>query len=286
MSTCWLSAMPTMMRIVSMRSGFTAGFRFLIGDLNYHIKARIDQIESTPLNLMFYGGGLLAFTVIHFLLFLFYPSEKRNLYFALFTGLLTIISYSELQTSFAESPMLAISYYRFSLIAWILTIIYALRFTYSLFYEKAPYQFWAFAVIGVSLAVATWFKADGLYFYRELFLLISILEILRVLLFSFTKRKEGVWIIAAGLVFFVLGIFYTILSNMDMIPSSSFSGNLVGSVAFIFSMSVYLSRDFARTQQRLERKLEEVKHLSERSLEQERINKQKELETEAPGRGE
>lgn len=258
--------------------GFTAGFRFLIGDLNYHIQSQIDQVESTPLNLMFYGGGLLAFTIIHSLLFLFYPTEKRNLYFALFTGLLTIISYSELQTLFSASPMLAISFYRFSLIAWILTIIYALRFTYSLFYEKAPYQFWGFAGVGVALAVATWFNADGLTFYRELFLLISIAEILRVLFFSFTKKKEGVWIIGTGLVFFVLGILYTILSNMDMIPTATFNGNLVGSVVLIFSMSVYLSRDFARTQKRLEHKLVEVKQLSERSLEQERINKQKELE--------
>ncbi|MDR8391024.1 SpoIIE family protein phosphatase [Aliifodinibius sp. S!AR15-10] len=258
--------------------GFTAGFRFLIGDLNYHIQNRIDEVETTPLNLMFYGGGLLAFTIIHFLLFVFYPMEKRNLYFALFTGLLALISYTELGTSFSDSPMLAISYYRSTLIAWILTIIYALRFTYSLFFDKTPYQFWVFAVAGVGLAVATWFNADGLNFYRELFLLLTIIEILRVLLFSFTKKKEGVWIIAVGLVFFVMGILFTILANMEMIPSGSINGNLVGSVVLIFSMSIYLSRDFARTQKRLEHKLVEVKHLSERSLEQERINKQKELE--------
>ncbi|MDX1638831.1 MAG: SpoIIE family protein phosphatase [Balneolaceae bacterium] len=258
--------------------GFTSGFRFLIGDLNHHINSKIDQVQSTPVNLTSFGGGLIAFTIIHFLLFAFYPAEKRNLYFSLFTGLLAVITYSELQTSFSESPMMAISFYRTSLIAWLLTVIYALRFTYSLFYDKAPYQFWGFAAAGTGLAVATWFNADGLSFYRELFILLTIAEILRVLFFSFTKKKEGVWVVGAGLIFFVIGILYTILANMDMIPGNTINGNLVGSVVLIFSMSIYLSRDFARTQKRLEHKLIEVKHLSERSLEQERINKQKELE--------
>ncbi|MFH5832374.1 SpoIIE family protein phosphatase [Halalkalibaculum sp. DA3122] len=258
--------------------GFTAGFRFLLGDLNYHINSQLEEVETTPLNLMFFGGSLLAFTIIHFLLFLFYPAEKRNLYFALFTGLFTIISYSELQTAFSDSPMLAISFYRFSMIAWILSIISALRFTYSLYHEKAPIQFWIFAAAGVSVAVGTWFNADGSTLYRELFLLVSILEILRVLILSFNQNREGVWIIGTGLVLFVLGIFYTILANMEMIPHGSFNGNLAGSIALIFSMSVYLSRDFAHTQKRLEHKLVEVKELSERALEQERISKQKELE--------
>jgi serine phosphatase RsbU (regulator of sigma subunit) len=46
----------------------------------------------------------------------------------------------------------------------------------------------------------------------------------------------------------------------------------------IFSMSIYLSRDFAKTNRQVEQKLREVKHLSERSLAQERINREKEVE--------
>lgn len=258
--------------------GFTSGFRFLIGDLNYHINSTIDEIRTTPLNLMLYGGGLMAFTVIHFLLFVFYPSEKRNLYFAIFTGLLAAITYTMMESSFSESPLMAISYFRFNLIAWIATVIYALRFTYSLFYNKPPVQFWFFAVVGAGIAVATWFNAGGQELYRELFLLLTMAEVLRVLLISFFKGREGVWIIGTGLACFVGGILFTVLANMEMISGDPVNGNLVGSVLLIFSMSIYLSRDFAKTQKRLEHKLIEVKHLSERSLEQERVNKQKELE--------
>lgn len=258
--------------------GFNAGFRFLLGDLNYHVAHALEETTATPWAQMFYAGGLLAFTIIHFLLFAFYPAEKRNLYFALFAGFLALLTFTLLKTMFTASPLMGISYYRFSLIALLLTVVYALRFTYSLFYKKTPIQFWVFLTIGLSLAVATWYHATGVGIYRDLFVMLTLVEILRVLLVSFYRRKEGIWIVGLGLAGFACGVLYTVLSNMEMVSGDPILGNLYGSVILILSMSIYLSRDFAKTHKRLEYKLLEVKHLSERSLEQERINKQKELE--------
>jgi serine phosphatase RsbU (regulator of sigma subunit) len=227
---------------------------------------------------MLYAGGLLAFTIIHFLLFAFYPTEKRNLYFALFTGFLAILTFALIETGYSDSPLMAIRYYRISLITWILTVLYALRFSYSLFYSKPPVQFWIFLVVGLFLATATWFNAAGLDLYRELYVVLTLLEIVRVILISFFRQREGVWIIGTGLICFVSGIMYTVLANVNIISADPVYGNLYGSVLLVLAMSVYLSREFARTQKRLEYKLIEVKHLSERSLEQERINKKKEIE--------
>jgi len=258
--------------------GFTAGFRFLIGDLNYYIQSSIEQATGASWPQLFFAGSLLAFTVIHFLLFAFYPTGKRNLYFALFTFFLGMLTYTLLGSTYAESPLFIITYYRLSLIAWLFTVIYALRFAYSLFYERNPWQFWGFLVVGLGLAVATWFNAHGLDLYRELFVFVSILEISRVLTKAFLKKQEGVVIIGTGLAGFAAGIFYTVLNNLELANGDPIWGNIVGSSVLVLSMSIYLSRDFAQTQQRLENKLVEVKELSERSLEQERLNKQKELE--------
>lgn len=258
--------------------GFTAGFRFLIGELDYYIESTVNQMMHTPWSQLFFAGALVAFTIIHFLLFAFYPSEKRNLYFALFTFFLAALTYTLLESSYAESPMMIITFYRLSLIAWLFTVIYALRFTYSLFFEKRPIQFWGFLGLGVGLAVGTWFDAQGLDIYRELFVLVTLLEISRVLMLSFFKNKEGVLIIGTGLAGFAGGIFYTVLVNLEFTSGDPVLGNIVGSSLLIFSMSIYLSRDFAKTQKRLEHKLVEVKQLSERSLQQERLNKQKEIE--------
>ena len=82
--------------------GFTAGFRFLIGELDHYIESTIDQMMQTPWAQLFFAGALVAFTIIHFLLFAFYPSEKRNLYFALFTFFLATLTYTLLERSYAE----------------------------------------------------------------------------------------------------------------------------------------------------------------------------------------
>lgn len=257
--------------------GFTAGFRFLIGDLNYHIASSIEERTSTPWAQIAFAGCLLVFTFIHFLLFAFYPSEKRNLFFAFFTGFLALLSLTLILAEYTSSPLLAISYLRISLITWILTTIYALRFSYSLFYEKPPVRFWFFLAAGLGLAAGTWFNADGLGLYRELFVVITLLEIIRVLAISFFRRKKDVWIIGTGLVCFVAGIMYTALANVNIINADPVYGNLYGSVFLVLALSVYLSKGFAHTHRRLEHKLEEVKQLSERSLEQERINREQEI---------
>lgn len=258
--------------------GFTPGFRFLLGELDHHINATIDQSMDTPWWQLFFAGGLVAFTVIHFLLFVFYPAEKRNLYFALFTFFLAVLTYTLLETNYAETPLWVINYHRISIIAWLFTVIYALRFAYSLHFKSTPIQFWVFLLLGLGLAAISWFEAGDVSFYRELFVLVALLEIFRVLMLLFLNERKGVLTIGVGLVGFTGGIFYTVLGNLEIAGGNPELGNILGSAILIFSMSIYLSRDFARTQRKLESKLAEVKELSQKSLEQERINKQKELE--------
>lgn len=258
--------------------GLSSGFRFLLGDLDYHIAQSVGKEASNTRKRVFYSGLLLAFTLIHALLFLFYPSEKRNLYFALFTGFLTLLTFSIIESDVVPSPLSALTFYRVSLVAWILTVLYALRFSYSLFYEKVPKIFWAFLGIGLSLAAGTWFTANNLRVFRELFVLITIIEIIRVLTISFFKKRDGVWVIGTGLLSFVFGLTYTTLANLDIFIGDPILGNLYGSVGLILGMSVYLSREFATTNKRLQHKLIEVKHLSELSLKQERDNQRREIE--------
>lgn len=258
--------------------GFPAGFRFLFGDLDHFINTSLKQAVDNPWWQLFFAGGLVVFTVIHFLLFAFYPTEKRNLYFALFTFFLSILTFTLLESNYSHSPMMVITFYRLSLIAWILTVIYALRFTYSLLYQTNPKQFLGFALIGTGLAIATWFNARDLSSYREFFVLVTLLEICRVLFQLFREKRRGILIMGIGLSGFAIGIFYTVMSNLDITSGDPVLGNILGSSVLIFSMSVYLSRDFAHTQVQLEDKLEEVKRLSEKSLQQERVNQKKELE--------
>jgi len=258
--------------------GFDAGFRLLLGDFFTHINETREEMVSSSSLKMLIVGSLIAFTVIHFLFFLFYPVEKNNLYFSLFTGFLALMTFSTYKTFFTDSPLWMISFFRVSLVTWLLTIIVALRFTYSLFYKKPPLQFWVLLVVGIILTLLTWVRHQWTDLYRELFVFLTLAEIFRVLITSFSEKRDGSWIISTGLSLFVGGIFYAIAVNMQLIEGDASTGNFVGSISLILGMSIYLSRNFAHTNKKLQHKLREVKHLSERSLKQERINKQKELE--------
>lgn len=257
--------------------GYNAGFRFLIGDMNQSVVSTIDESVSTHWAQLFYTGILLAFAIIHFLLFAFNPDGKKNLYFAIFAGLLAFLTLTTVQKGYTNSPMMSIYYHRISLIALVFTVIYALRFAYSLFSRKPPPQFWVFLFVGMGIAAITWFEAQSIGFYRDLFVVLTLLEIIRVAGLSFIKRIEGIWFVGIGLASFVCGVLYTVLGNLDIIPDNTTLGNLYGSTLLILTMSIYLSRDFAKTQKRLEHKLDEVKRLSEYAIEQERISKEQEI---------
>lgn len=256
----------------------SAGFRLHIGDLEYHYNQKFSSFSERTVWQMFTLGGLIAFSLIHLLLYFFYPGENRNLYFGLFTGFLALLTYTFVKLGAIYSPGDTILFLKFGQIIWIVTILYALRFTYSLLYLHRPVQYWLFVVAGFASSLAIWFHLPGHELFRELIVLGSVLEMLRILLKIFKKRESGSWIIAAGLLCFLIAIVYNMGINMNLVTGDIILGNYLGSGILILSMSVFLSRDFALTQKKLEHKLSEVQELSRRSLEQEKLNREKELE--------
>jgi len=259
--------------------GFTGGFRLLLANPQQQLNSAASFIRSASFQQMLFSGVLLAFTLIHLMLYFFYTVDRNNLYFALFTGFLCILSYSEYQLQLTHAPLLSVSYYRFSIIAWMLAVIYALRFSYNLVYERVPWQYWVFLAAGILLALVTWSEPPSTTWIRQVFVGITILEMLRVLAVSLYKRREGIWIIASGLGLFIMGILYSISVNLELIPGNASLGNSYGSGLLILAMSIYLARNFARTNRKLEQKLGEVRELSERALQQERINREREVES-------
>ncbi|MEX2601931.1 MAG: 7TM diverse intracellular signaling domain-containing protein, partial [Balneolaceae bacterium] len=256
----------------------SAGFRFHLGDLEYHYNQKFSSFSERTVWQMFTLGGLIAFSLIHLLLYFFYPGENRNLYFGLFTGFLALLTYTFVKLGSIYSPADAILFLKLGQIIWIVTIIYALRFTYSLLYLHRPAQFQIFVAGGAAVSLAVWFHVPGFELFRELIVLVSVLEMLRVLLKIFKKKESGAWIIGAGLLCFLVAIVYNMGINMNLVTGDIILGNYLGSGILILSMSVFLSRDFALTQRKLEHKLSEVQELSRRTLEQEKLNREKELE--------
>lgn len=254
------------------------GFRFLLADWETHQGSHFHFIAQWTSQNMFYIGVLLAFAIIHFLLFAFYPAEKRNLYFSLFVGLLAVLAYLFYRIEMSNSTFDAIYIIRFISIAEVIVLAFAARFTHSIDQFSSPIFSNAIVITGITGAVIIWLYPLETVWLKELIVILFMIEILRTVAVMFYKNLRGAWILGLGIIMFLTGLLYSILVNFDLAEGNLQTANMIGAGFLVFSMSIYLSREFASTQKHLLQKLEEVKFLSKRSLQQEKINKKREIE--------
>jgi len=108
---------------------------------------------------------------------------------------------------------------------------------------------------------------------------INISGSLRVLFLAYRKKKDGVRILGLGiglfLLFMISAVIYLLAISQVEVKEDDYQVLILrlllvmGILSIPFSMSVFLARDFAKTNRDLSRQLIEVKRLSSLSLKQE-----------------
>lgn len=254
------------------------GFRFLLGDWETHQEQSYAFLSRWTSSNMFYVGLLLAFSVIHFLLFVFYPAERRNLYFSIFVGLLAILSYIYFRMELSENTIDTLYIFRFLLVTEVLVLTFAARFTHSIEKLYAPFYTDFMLLAGLIVSALVWYLPEQMIFIREIVVIILVLEILRTIAVMLYKNRSGIWLLGLGVLIFLIALVSTVLININLIEGNVQFVNIAGSGGLVLAMSIFLSRDFALTQKNLETKLREVEILSEKTIEQERINREREIE--------
>jgi serine phosphatase RsbU (regulator of sigma subunit) len=264
-------------------SGYNAGFRYLLVEMNHQIAGVINTTRQITIQQFLFSGILLVFTIIHLLLFVFYPKLRQNLYFALFTASFGTLNYLNYQTYFSTSGMAIINIQDLQLIFMLGTMIFFLLFSYSLFYDRIPRQFWLFMLSILTLGSTISLKSTD--FYEWLFVImvvVFIVEIFRMLIVAVYKKRKGSWVFSIGMILFVLSQIFVAAVNLEYLQTGIANAGEVASIggiiALLITMSVSLSRSFADTNHRLETKLKEVHLLSEKAIEQEREKKDREIE--------
>ncbi|MCG9127603.1 SpoIIE family protein phosphatase [Candidatus Poribacteria bacterium] len=271
----------------------TLGFRLRLSELNPAIKYRTSILrELTTIQMVI--SAVLGFLMLqHLLLFIFYPKSKENLYFSLLTGSSAAIVFISFQfiliaTSIPEILTLG----RFFFIVSGVMSLSCLLFLYTLFYTKLPKLFWFFLIGWIGTFILGMFSFDHtslsltidntlVSFSQGIVLPIisvisglTILELVRVMIVAIFKRKDGAWIFGLGsLSPFILPFIYGLIIARTGWELNQTLTSLLILLAPIFSMSVYLARNIARTSRNLERETVERQH-----LEVENTRKTEELE--------
>jgi serine phosphatase RsbU (regulator of sigma subunit) len=221
------------------------------------------------------AGLLFAFGLIHLALFAFYRRERGNLFYSLlaFAGAALIhVGYRLDDTGLDSYQTYGLALARLLGVGLILTFMFALlaasfrpgalRFTWVLL------ALWVADVAVLAVPATARWSASG---YWPLVAVSSVAS-LAVLGRAIAERRDGVWIVALGVVA-VVGLFVRELVRVFFV---SFSGDtnflvgLVGLTGIMLAGSGYLARRFAHTSTELEARLAEVEALSRRALEQER----------------
>ncbi|WP_167667904.1 ATP-binding protein [Mucilaginibacter gossypiicola] len=253
------------------------GFQTWIADYN-QLAPKI-QIANQRFNfILMCAAAQLILGLLHLLLFLFYPRQKLNLYYALFVVLVGINEIGIYQFYRTNSPM--VQYVAQWLIdeGKVIMMWAAVMLLYKLDYNRIP----RWRVIILSTISSLYFGAYIYKFFNHieawtdyfaLVFLICMMDGFWSVFRLIKKRQKGVWLIGAGVVTVILLFYFAWEDIFHWWPYHLNSLRLlvmaVGELILPLCLSLYLAVDFAKTNQNLTAKLAEVEKLSALALAQE-----------------
>jgi len=260
-----------------------AGFRMIIGDVDNMIHHR-DLKNIAVSVLMLLAGIFIALTFLHLFIYLYNRAERSNLYFSIFLFCLAmgfIISFISYATT--RPAVQLITLYPINALFCIGCIALS-GFINELFLKKKT-RFYIIATCGVIIMILRFLNVS-VFGYATIALVISVsFEAVFTIIFGIIKRVKGARIIGAGMLFFflfiltVLTISIVTFGHFD-VDDRTTEGRVFVSLLFLsilcipFSMSMYQAWRFGRINKDLALQLDQVKILSQKSLEQEQEKQQ------------
>lgn len=259
----------------------------LISDAYDGIRAKKQSNALSFLILCLFGFSFTLF-VVHFLLYVFYRKQKENLYFSLFMFVFSLVVVKPFMLNAIHVPSIYLFYMYYSNILPLFSMFLLVICMYVLF--KPQYQKISF-IIGCLLTLlvilSEYIEAFSFLNLSSWFMIILYMgiESIRSVLTGIKRKQEGSKIVGAGVsIFFLIVLGAVLISIITSQIKSEVTLGLSGILIILFmllmimsiplSMSIYLARKFALTNQSLEHRLIEVEQLSEKTLKQEKEKQQ------------
>lgn len=230
-------------------------------------------------------GLVSAIALLHLLLFLFYPRERANLFFSLFAlgvaaRALSADVLSETQPGVNATVLGLTKTYSLALAAFSF-----LLFLYSAFTRRIARQFWIVLALWVFLTLtrAVFPSQTNSVFFRLLLPCFVVIESLRIIFRALPERRTGAWIVGLGVLLLAVAPTKDAVSFLTHSSLSNFWNTILNQFSIcgiIIANSVFLARNFARTNRDLEAQLVQVRELSERELEHQRTAAELRLQNE------
>jgi signal transduction histidine kinase/DNA-binding response OmpR family regulator len=215
----------------------------------------------------------LALALLHFFLFLFYPKQKLNLYYFIFSVLFAGTNWAVYYQSITGSPSLQ---YTAGTIFWVCAILVTAS-GWHLLYKAANAPIPKWKAVGVTIITVAYLTKYVIALLRypidgfNVFFLIIMLDGLWTIFRAVQRRQPYIWLIGLGMLIVVVLYFFVgadVFGLWTSYPARCFAMSM-GLLVFPLCFSIYLALDFARTNHDLSLRLAQVEELSAQALAQE-----------------
>ncbi len=259
------------------------GFNATIGSPDMFFSNRINDVRQMTWQQMGFGAFLLAFAIMHLLIFIFYPKTKENLFYSISMLSFAAVVYTSMQSNFTHTVLSAINLSIINSTSVQISLLFGLLTVYASSYSKMPKQYLAFISLSAIFIFRTIFfpllgspYIDYLYYF---FALIITLEIFRIVIRGIKRKESWGWLIGSGFLVAILLITYQVLISTEIVRPlfGIYFVYVYGIVFLAITVSIHLSRRIAFTNKNLENQLIQIKELSHKALEQERRAKDEEI---------
>jgi len=198
---------------------------------------------------IFFTTLAVSFGILHLIIYIYNPRFKSNLFFAIFLFFYALNVFFDYQNLLSPTSWESIIYLRIHRGAVTFNPLFALLFTYYAFDFKIPKHFWLIVVLMLITGFFAVLDPVNNFEYTQYATIIVVFEITRIFIKALRKKLYQAWIIVTGYSLLFLFSFYDLLMDLNLINPI---GNIVngypfGFLCLIIFASIYLAKDFART---------------------------------------
>lgn len=225
----------------------------------------------------FFIGFLLALALLHLLLYIFYRVQRANLYYSFFAAAFAVNILCGNYRAFGHQGTMGsviLSLVGVVMIGVTFTVLPA--FLLVAFRRPVGPIFWALTLLwitGLTLHLVFLNQYTAIRVLPNILIGLSFTYCLVLLINALREKRSGAWILLGGVVALQLGMLTLLLGQLGILnlPADFYDLAELGIILGVpVAVSVFLARNFARTNRDLEAQVVEVERLSQQQIEQER----------------
>lgn len=260
---------------------FSPGFLVRFGYPSNTINSRYENISlTTGLRNVFITISLVL-ALLHLFLFIFDTSQKQNYFYFLFLLFFSLFLYITLTPNYGNNVQILFMFYRAVPLVLIITILFGST-TINSIYRKMGRKYKFIVILGLLLGYLGYLFGTVWVWYLTYAYIIAVSIWGSHVLYSpeYSRNSASDWILRFGFGLMALLGVYQMLLSLGIV-GSLFGIRMpftYGVIMFILSMSISLAYDYVSTSKSLKKRLNEVKELSDKTLQQELAAKEMELE--------